>query len=181
MGLCSPNIEGAGMLPRCRRCLGPSCMRNAAKDIALFDEKQKNTQMALEQILQTDEGKVIAPSHNADHNVQSICKEFLQVMPQSTEAMMDSRELLSHLPAAKICVGSWRGATNTLMLNWIDKPCLFHELTPGADRLSECTQLTLLQNALIGLNALELVLINSDLQQAAHGTFLRSLVAAHHC
>ena len=58
------------------------------------------------------------------------------------------------------------------MLNWIDKLRLFHDLTPVADRLSENTQRTLLQNAVIGLNVLRQVQINSDLQQATHGTVL---------
>jgi hypothetical protein len=49
---------------------------------------------------------------------------------------------------------------------------LYHELTPVADRLSENTQRTLLQNVVIGLNALRQVQINSDLQQATHGTAL---------
>jgi hypothetical protein len=41
-----------------------------------------------------------------------------------------------------------------------------------ADRLSENTQRTLLQNVVIGLNALRQVQINSDLQKATHGTVL---------
>jgi hypothetical protein len=41
-----------------------------------------------------------------------------------------------------------------------------------ADCLSENTQRTLLQNAVIGLNALRQVQINSNLQQATHGTAL---------
>ena len=125
----------------------------------------------LERILQTDEGKVIVRSHDADHNAQSIYAEFLQVMTQSTEAMMDSGELLSYLTTTKISDGSWRGNTKTFILNWIDKLRLYHELMiPVADRLSENTQRTLLQNAVIGLNALRQVQINSDLQLATHGT-----------
>jgi hypothetical protein len=61
---------------------------------ALFNEKQKYMYSVLEQILQTDEGKVIVHSHDAGRNAQSIYAEFLQVMTQSTEAMMDSGELL---------------------------------------------------------------------------------------
>jgi phage terminase large subunit len=48
------------------------------------------TRSVLKRILQTDEGKVIVRSHDADRNAQSIYTEFLQVMMQSTEAMMDS-------------------------------------------------------------------------------------------
>jgi ABC-type enterochelin transport system ATPase subunit len=126
----------------------------------------------LERILQTDEGKVIVRSHNANRNAQSIYAEFLQVMTQSTEAMMDSGELLAYLTTAKISDGSWRGTTKTFVLNWIDKLRLYHELTPVADRLSENTQRTLLQNAVIGLNTLRQVQINSNLKQATHGTAL---------
>ena len=122
----------------------------------------------LEWILQTDEGKVIVCSHDADRNAQLTHKEFVQVMTQSTEALMDSSELLSHLTNVKIADGAWRGATKAFMLNWIDKLRLHHEVTPAADRLSENTQRALLQNAVIGLNALREVQINSDLQQATH-------------
>jgi hypothetical protein len=93
-------------------------------------------------------------------------------MTQSTEAMMDSGELLTYLTTAKISDGSWRGTTKIFVLNWIDKLYLYHELTPVADCLSENTQRTLLQNAVIGLNPMRQVQINSDLQQATHGTAL---------
>jgi hypothetical protein len=64
-------------------------------------------------------------------------------------------------------------------LNWIDKLRLYHELTPVADRLSENTQRTLLQNGVIGLNAAQRqVWINSNLQQATHGT---ALTFARYC
>jgi hypothetical protein len=138
----------------------------------LFDEKQKYMYWVLKRILQTDEGKVIVRSHDADHNAQSIHAEFLQVMTQSTEAIMNSGELLSYLTTTKISDGSWRGTTKTFILNWIDNLRLYHELIPVADRLSENTQRTLLQNAVIGLNALHQVHINSDLQLATHGTAL---------
>ena len=93
-------------------------------------------------------------------------------MTHSTEAMMDSGELLSYLTTTKISDGSWRGTTKAFVLHWIDKLRLFHELTPVADRLSENTQRTLLQNAVIGLDALRQVQINSDLQLTTHGTAL---------
>jgi hypothetical protein len=78
-----------------------------------------------------------------------------------------------YLTTAKKPDGFWRGTTKTFVLNWIDKLPLYHELTPVADRLSENTQRTLLHNAVIGLNALRQVQINSNLQQATHdGTAL---------
>jgi hypothetical protein len=152
--------------------LNPCYVPNTAEDIALFDEKQKYMYSVLKRILQMDKGKVIVHSHDADRNAQSIYAEFLQVMTQSTEAMMDSGELLSYLTTTKISDGSWRGTTKTFILNWIDKLRLYHELTSVADRLSKNTQRTLLQNAVIGLNALRQVQINSDLQQDTHGTVL---------
>jgi hypothetical protein len=130
--------------------LDPKYVPNTAEGIALFDEKQKYMYSVLEQILQINEGKVIVRPHGTDCNAQSIYAEFLQVMTQSTEAMMDSGELLLYLTTAKIADGSWRGTTKTFILNWIDKLPLNHELTPVTDQLSENTQRTLLQNAVIG-------------------------------
>ena len=51
-------------------------------------------------------------------------------------------------------------------------------MTPVADRLSENTQRILLQNAVIGLNALRQVQVNSDLQKATHGA---ALTFAQYC
>jgi hypothetical protein len=52
--------------------LNPCYVPNTAEDIALFDKKQKYMYSVLKRILQTDEGKVIVRSHDADHNAQSI-------------------------------------------------------------------------------------------------------------
>jgi hypothetical protein len=93
-------------------------------------------------------------------------------MTQSTEVLMDSGELLSYITTAEISDSSWRGTTKAFILNRIDKLPLFHELTPVADRLSENTHQTILQNVVIGLNALQQVQINSDLQKATRGTVL---------
>jgi hypothetical protein len=152
--------------------INPTYVPTTAEDIALFAEQQKYMYSVFERILQTDEGKVIVRSHDHDRNAQLIYSEFLQVMTQSTEAMMDSGELLSYLTTTKISDGSWRGTTKAFVLHWIDKLRLFHELTPVADRLSENTQRTLLQNAVTGLDVLRQVQINSDLQMTTHGTAL---------
>jgi hypothetical protein len=101
--------------------LHSSYIPNKAEDIALFDKQQKYMYLVLKRILQTDEGKVIVCSHDADRNAQLIYAEFLQVMTQSTEAMMDSGELLSYLTTTKISDDSWRGTTKAFVLNWIDK------------------------------------------------------------
>jgi hypothetical protein len=124
--------------------LDPKYTPNTSEDIAFFYEKQKYMYWVLEQILQTDEGKVVVHFHDADCNAQSIYAEFLQVMTQSIEAVMDPGELLLYLTTAKISNGFWRGTTKTFILNWIDKLRLYHELTPVADHLSENTQRALL-------------------------------------
>ena len=74
--------------------LDPTYIPNTPEDHALFAEKQKYMYSVLERILQTDEGKVIVHSHDADRDAQLIYGEFLQVRTQSTEATMDSGELL---------------------------------------------------------------------------------------
>jgi hypothetical protein len=154
--------------------LNPNYLPKSAEETELFNEKQKQKYMYLvfERILQTDEGKVIVHSHDPDHNAQKIYKEFLEVMTQSTEALMDSGSLLSYLTTAKINDGSWRGNTKAFVLNWVDKLRLFHDLTPAADRLSESVQRTLLQNAVLSLNVLQQVQTNADLQQATQGVAL---------
>jgi hypothetical protein len=118
------------------------------QDIELFAEKQKYVHSVLERILQTDEGKVIVCSHDADRDAQLISSKFLQVMTKSTEAMMDAGVLLSCLTAAKVSDGTWRGAAKAFVLHWMEKLRLHHELIlHPADRLSENTQRALLETA----------------------------------
>jgi hypothetical protein len=149
------------------------------QDIELFAEKQKCMYSVLERILQTDEGKVIVRSHDADCDAQLICSEFLQVMTKSTEAMMDSGVLLSYLTAAKVSDGTWRGAAKAFVLHWMEKLRLYHELIlHPADRWSENTQRALLQTAVQGLDALRQVQTQCDLQKTMHGTVI---TFAQHC
>ena len=108
------------------------------------------------------------PQHNADHCAQEICTDFLQVVTSSTEALMNSGTLLSHLTTTKIKDGNWKGSSKTFVLNWINKLHMFHELTPVADRMSENMQRILLQNTVLGLDALQQVQIVSDLQNTTH-------------
>jgi hypothetical protein len=87
--------------------LDPCYQPTTAEDIALFAEKQKYMYSVFERTLETDKGKVIVCSHDSNRNAQLIYSEFLQVMTQSTEALMvDSGKLLSYLTTAKISDGS---------------------------------------------------------------------------
>ena len=146
--------------------LEPNYVPQTKEDIALFEEKQKNMYYSvLERILQTDEGKVIVCEHDANRDAQAIYTEFLTVMTSSTKALMNLGTLLMlYLTNARISNGTWKGTSKTFILNWMNKLRIFHELTPFADRLSEQTQRILLQNTVLGLDALRQVQINSDLQ-----------------
>jgi hypothetical protein len=152
--------------------LDPSYVPTTVEDIELFAEKQKYMYSVLERILQTDEGKVIVRSHDNDRNAQLIYKEFLHVMTESAEAMIDSGELLACLTSVRITDGAWRGTTKAFVLNWIDKLRLHHEVTPLSDRLPETTQRILLQNSVIGMIALQEVQTRADLMKATNGSVL---------
>jgi hypothetical protein len=52
--------------------LDPNYKPKSTEDIELFQEKQKYMYSVFERILQTDEGKVIVRSHDADRNAQLI-------------------------------------------------------------------------------------------------------------
>jgi hypothetical protein len=108
--------------------LDPTYVPTTNEDIALFEEKQKYMYLVLEKILQTDEGKVVVRSHDADRNAQLIYSEFLQLMTKSTEAMMDSSVILKYLTSAKVGDGTWRGTTKAFILHWIEQLRLYHAL-----------------------------------------------------
>lgn len=123
----------------------------------------------LQRILQIDEGKVIVHPHDAGRNTQVIYTEFLQVMTSSMEALLGSLgALLSYFTAANISDGSCRGTSKISVSNWINMLRLFHDLTPVADCMPEDMQRILLQDAVLGLDALQQVQINSDLHNTTH-------------
>jgi hypothetical protein len=136
------------------------------EDIELFAEKQKYMYSVFEKILQTDESKSIVRSHDHDRDAQKIYIELLQVMTLSTEALMASNNLLSYLTNAKISDGTWRGSSKSFVLSWVEKLRLYHETVLPTDHLSDNVQRTMLQNAVLGLDALRQVQVQTDLQQA---------------
>jgi hypothetical protein len=125
-----------------------------------------------EKILQTDEGKVIVRDHDNDRDAQKIYIKLLQVMTRSAEALMASNNLLSYLTNAKIFDGAWRGSSKSFVLSWIEKLRLHHATVPTADHLSDNVQRTMLQNAVLGLDALRQVQVQTDLQQATSSIVL---------
>jgi hypothetical protein len=155
-----------------QQVLDPNYKPQTVEERDLFNEKQKFMYSVFERILQTDEGKVVVRAHDNDCDAQEIFKEFLQIMTQSTEAMIDASELLSYLTNAKISDGTWKGTTKAFVLHWLDKLRMYQDVTPQTDRLSETIQRNLLQNTVTGSSALHQVQINSDLQNATQGTVI---------
>jgi hypothetical protein len=75
-------------------------------------------------------------------------------MTTSTEALLNTGAPMLYLTTAKISDGTWTGTSKNFVLNWIDKLWMYHDVTSMADRLSENMQRVLLQNAVLGLEAL---------------------------
>jgi hypothetical protein len=86
--------------------LNPAYVPKTIEEIALFDEKQKYMYSVLERILQTDEGKSIVRSHDADRDAQKIYAKFLIAMTKSTEAQLTASALMSYLTSTRINDGT---------------------------------------------------------------------------
>ena len=93
----------------------------AEKD--LFEAKQRYMYAVFERVLQTDKGKALVRSNEADANAQKIFSELCQDALRSTRASIDSSRLLSYITSVRIGDGLWNGTSHSIILHWQEQVC----------------------------------------------------------
>ena len=125
--------------------------------VAVFREKQKFMYSVFEEKLQTDMGRHLVREHEMDYNAHLIFSELVVHAKKSTQAAIDSSELLSYITTTRMHDAKWRGTSKAFILHWCDKLRLYEELIDKDDRLTDNVKMAMLQNAVSGISALHQV------------------------
>ena len=82
----------------------------------LFIEKQKFIYSVFDEYLQTDTGKSLVRTYEVTYNAQQIYTELKAHATTSTQATIDTDELLSYLTSTKLDKNQWRGTHHAFIL-----------------------------------------------------------------
>ena len=112
-------------------------------------------------MLQTDMGKHLVRLHENDFDAQAIFKKLSNHAKTSTQASIDTADLLSYITSVKLHNTNWRGTTNAFILHWCDKVRVYESLVPLSDHFTGNVKLIMLQNAVAGISELNQVKVQS--------------------
>ena len=86
----------------CDEVFDPYYQPCSRADRELFDEKQKFVYLVFESILKTDMGKYYICQHEYDYDAQAVFRKLEKHAKASTQATINSFELLAYLTSAKL-------------------------------------------------------------------------------
>ena len=142
----------------------------ANEDIELFAEQQKYVYAVLETTVQTDVGKSIIRKHSATYDAQKVYAELSEHHLKSTQAKMDSSQILSYITSARLGEqSSWKGTTLNFVIHWENQIRLYERQVPTRDHFSSSIKRTMLENAVHPISELRQVKTNADLDTAKTG------------
>ena len=105
----------------CDEVLNSTYKPKGQENIDLFEEKQKFMYSVFDKCLQTDMGKHYVRQHDKDSDAQAIFRKLSKYATKSTQAALESSELLTYITTATFTNMNWRGTTQSFILNWCDK------------------------------------------------------------
>ena len=139
-----------------------------AEERDVFNEKQKFIYSVFEEKLQTDMGKSIVRDHEHDFDAQTIYAQLLDHANASTQASIDTADLLKYITTVQLHESRWRGTSHSFILHWCDKVREYEGLVPKADHFTDNVKMIMLQNTVSGVSALHHVKTQSA-HDVAHG------------
>lgn len=113
----------------------------------LFVEKQKFVYAVLEKNLLTDKGKSLIRHYAATFDAQKVYRDISKYAKSSTQAAMEASTLLAYITSANCGDGTWKGSTQSFILNWQDKIRQYELIIPIGDHFSTTIKRTMLENA----------------------------------
>ena len=87
----------------------------------LFIEKQKFIYSVFDECLLTDMGKALVRSYESTFNAQKIYEELEKDATTSTQATIETSELLTYLTSTKLGKTPWRGTYHAFILHWCEQ------------------------------------------------------------
>ena len=152
----------------CEDVFDPSYKPSSADDIAIFNEKQKFIYSVFEEKLRTDMGKFFVRLHEHDYDAQTIFAKLQDHAKASTQAAIDTADLLSYITTIKLHDTKWRGTTHSFVLHWCDRVRAYEDLVDPSDHFTSNLKMTMLQNTVSGVGELHHVKVQSA-HDVAHG------------
>ena len=141
----------------CEHIFDKDYVPQTTEDMETFGEKQKFMYAVLEEKLQTDMGKYYVQLHEHDYNAQEVFHKLSEYAKTSTQASIDTADLLSYVTSAKIHKSNWRGTSHAFILYWRDKVPMYEEIVPHSDHFKENIKTIMLQNTVAGVSELHQV------------------------
>ena len=153
----------------CEDIFDPNYHPSNQDDLAIFAEKQKFIYSVFEEKLQTDMGKYFVRQHEHDYDAQAIYSKLLAHARASTQASIDTADLLSYITTTKLHDSKWCGTAHSFILHWCDKVRTYEDLVDTPDHFTGNLKMTMLQNAVSGISELHQVKVQSS-HDVAHGS-----------
>ena len=145
----------------CEDIFDPGYTPKSGDDHDIFQEKQKFIYSVFEEMLQTDMGKHLVRLHENDFDAHTIFKKLSNHAKTSTQASIDTADLLSYITSVKLHTSNWRGTKNAFILHWCDKVRVYESLVQLSDHFTSNVKLIMLQNAVAGISELNQVKVQS--------------------
>ena len=132
----------------------------------LFLEKQKFIYSVFEDNIQTNMGKYLVRKIESMFDTLSIYAELNKYAKESTQASIESANILGYIMTVKLHDIAWNGTYHSFILHWVNKMQLYEEMVPLADHFTNPVKKVMLQNAVTGVPALKYVKNQSDHDRA---------------
>ena len=159
-------------------------MPKTKEEKSRFEAKQEFIYSVFQEKLQTDIGKHAVRLHYRTTDAQQIYRELVEHARISTHASLESSNLLAYITNVRVHKITWKGTYHSFVLHWCDKLRLYEELIPVEDHFSDNVKMNMLQNAVMGVKALDNVkdLQNHDkargIQSHTYSAYLSLLLSA---
>ena len=141
----------------CDDVFDPKYKPKTPEERELFNEKQKFIYSVFNDCLQTDTGKSLVRTYERTYDAQTIYKELKAHATASTQANIDTDELLSYLTSTKLNKSHWRGTHHAFILHWCDQLRKYEDMIDKVDHFTQNVKMVMLQNAVSNVPALHQV------------------------
>ena len=152
----------------CEIILDPSYVPGNEGEIELFKEKQKFMYSVFEDKVLTNTGLTLVRKYEENFDAQNIYRGLLKHSKESTQANIDTAELLTYITSVKLHKITWKGTYYDFILHWCDKVRLYEQMVSHKDHFTLKVKKIMLQNTVAGIPSLRHVKTQSD-HDRAHG------------
>ena len=128
----------------CEEIFDPDYIPSTKAEKEIFIEKQKYIYCVFQDKLLTDMGKHLVRKYDGD--AQKVHKELLEYANKSTQARIESANILGYITNVRLRKISRKDTYNSFILHWCDKVRLYKYIIPTGDHFTDNFKMAMLQN-----------------------------------